>query len=468
MYREFSVDRKIIEKYDTVIIGGGIVGAGIFREQSLHGMKTLLLDQADFNSQTSQGSSKMLHGGIRYLENFDFGLVFEALKEKNLWLRLTPHISKEIPFYLPVYKHSKWPLFFMRIGLFLYDCLSLFKNTPHKTFSKKKTLEKLPGLNTKGLTGSGMYYDGIVDDSKLGLECIYDGLKSPQCAAKNYQKVVKIEGEDGNFSVTHQDVMTNEIRKVTAKKIIFATGPFTDKALADLNIPWEPVLLPTKGTHLWLTKDALPLKDAMVLQTNDGRIIFVIPQRESILVGTTEVKLEENEAILNIKPSVEEVNYLLETLLEYFPDHPVAEEKILGKFAAVRPLVKENKSSTKTSRHHKVYNPMPGMHVIVGGKYTTFRKMAEDINKRVFKELGVKHNPKLTLQPLKATSVIQDPFGKPITKSDLDNIMANEFVRTKEDLISRRLSLHSLKQIDNEDLKEALEKIKLESFRNPH
>ncbi len=460
--------REELEKFDCVIIGGGIVGAGIFREQSLHGMKSLLLDQADFNSQTSQGSSKMLHGGIRYLENFDFGLVFEALKEKNLWLRLTPHISKEVPFYLPIYKHSKWPLFFMRIGLFLYDVLSLFKNSPHKILSKKKVLQQLPGLNPSGLTGAGMYYDGIVDDSKLGLECIYDALKSPACLAMNYKKVIQINGTDGDFTVVYEDMMTKEQSSVYAKKIIFATGPFTDKALKDLAIPWEPVLLPSKGTHLWLEKNALPIKDAMVLQTNDGRIIFVIPQRESILVGTTEVKLKQGEEILNIKPSQEEIDYLLETLLEYFPKNPVEEDQILGKFAAVRPLVKAGVSSSKTSRHHKTYLPQKGIHVIVGGKYTTFRKMAEDINKKVLKELGIKHNPKLTLRPLKASSVVKDPFIKKITQEDLDEIMKNEFVRTKEDLISRRLSLHSLRQIDNEELKEALEKIKLESFRNPH
>ena len=468
MHWEFSLAGENLENFDTVIIGGGIVGAGIFREQSLHGLSALLLDQADFNSQTSQGSSKMLHGGIRYLENFEFGLVFEALREKNLWLRLTPHISKEIPFYLPVYKHSKWPLFFLRIGLFLYDLLSLFKNTPHKVFSKKKVLSKLPGLNSKNLTGAGMYYDGIVDDSKLGLECIYDALNSPLCQAKNYKKVTKVSGTDGDFTVNYIDVLTEEKSSAKCKKVIFATGPFTDQAMKALDIPWEPVLLPSKGTHLWLKKAALPITEAMVLQTNDGRIIFVIPQRESILIGTTEIKLDPDEEILNIKPTQEEIDYLIDTLLEYFPENPVSKDDILGQFAAVRPLVKEGRSSSKTSRHHKIYKPKPGMYAIVGGKYTTFRAMAEDLNAKIFKELNIKHDKTLTLGPLKTTSVVKNPFNKKVTQEDLDEILAKEFVRTKEDLISRRLSLHSLNHIDNEELKEALEKIKLESFRNPH
>lgn len=135
-----------VESFDTIIIGGGIVGSGIFRDQSLHNKKVLLLDQGDFSSQTSQGSSKMLHGGIRYLENLDFALVFEALKEKNLWLKLTPHIAKEVPFYLPVYKESKWPLILTKVGLFIYDLLSLFKNSPHKAFNKEQTVKHIPGL----------------------------------------------------------------------------------------------------------------------------------------------------------------------------------------------------------------------------------------------------------------------------------------------------------------------------------
>ena len=456
------------KQFDTIIIGGGIVGAGIFREQSLHNVSCLLLDQADFNSQTSQGSSKMLHGGIRYLENLDFALVFEALKEKNLWLKLTPHISKEIPFFLPVYKNSKWPLFFMRIGLFLYDLLSVFKNSPHKSFNAKKTLEKLPGLNPKDLRGSGMYFDGIVDDSKLGLECIYDGINNKDCVAKNYKKVIEIKGEDNNFEVVFEDVFTKEKESAFSKKIVFATGPFTDQVMKNLGFDWQPVLLPSKGTHLWLKKSALPLDQAIVLQTNDGRIIFVIPQRETILVGTTEIPLDPEENFLNIKPTIEEIEYLKATLLEYFPNDPIEDTDILSQFAAVRPLVKAGQSSSKTSRHHKLYEPKPGVHVIVGGKYTTFRKMAQDLNAKIFKQLGVRHNKKLTLEPLKVTSVVKNPFDKNITKGDIQKIMQNEFVVTKEDLISRRLSLPSLDHLEDKELKEILENIKLESFRNPH
>ncbi len=450
-------------QYDIVIVGGGIVGAGLFREQSLHGLKVLLLDQADFNSQTSQGSSKMLHGGIRYLENMDFSLVFEALKEKNLWLKLTPHITKEIPFYLPVYKESKWPLFFMRIGLFLYDLLSLFKNSPHRVLNYKNTLKEMPGIKKEGLVGAGLYYDGIVDDAKLGLECIYDGLNNKNCKALNYKKVTDLtKNKEGVFQVSYSDMMNNETNTVNSKFVIMATGPFTDQTMKNLNIDWKPVILPSKGTHLWLEEKSLPIKDAMVLQTKDQRIIFVIPQRHSILVGTTEHPIDSNTPMLNIKPTKEEIQYLLDVVNEYFPESKVTHDHILSSFAAVRPLVKSKEDSSKTSRNHKIFNPQENLYVLVGGKYTTFRKMAQDLNKIIFKKLHIKHEKDLTLNPLRTTSVIKNPFDQKVSITDLKTILDREKVRTRDDLINRRLSLPTLRHFNDQELENLLKELDLD------
>lgn len=465
MLGEYGLDREKIEDiYDTIIIGGGIVGAGVFREHSLHGLKSLLLDQADFNSQTSQGSSKMLHGGIRYLENMDFALVFEALKEKNLWLKLTPHVSKEVPFYLPIYKESKWPLPFLRIGLFLYDLLSLFKNSSHKVYNKKNTLKAIPGLKSDGLRGSGMYFDGIVDDSKLGLECIYDALNNPNCQALNYKKVIKLIKNNDHYEVTYQDVLSGEEEIKFSKSVVMATGPFTDQVMNKLNIPWDNLILPSKGTHLWLKKDALAIKDAMVLQTADMRIIFVIPQRNAILVGTTETPLDPNEEFLDIQPTEEEITYLLESVNEYFPTSNVGKDAILSSFSAVRPLVRAGTSSSKTSRTHKVLEPQENLFVIVGGKYTTFRRMAFDVNKKLFKSLGIKHQKDITLRPLRTTSIVKDPFGQKITQANIQDVIDNEMVRTREDLISRRLSFPSTRHLNNDELSNMLDNVDLKSI----
>lgn len=437
--------------YDSVIVGGGIVGAGLFREQSLHNIKVLLLEQADFNSQTSQGSSKMLHGGIRYLENLDFFLVFEALKEKKLWLKLAPNLTKEIPLFLPIYKHSKWPLFALRFGLFLYDLLSLFKNPSHKIFNKEKTIKKLKGLKDCELKGAGMYYDGIVDDSKLGLECIYDGLVSKNSHAKNYQKVYRVEKESTDlYRVYFEDKLSGEKNSVLTKLLQFATGPFTDKVMAELNIPWEPIILPSKGSHIYLKKNSLQIEEAMVLQTKDNRIIFVLPSKNNILVGTTEILIDSQDKFLDIKPSQEEIDYLLLCLNEYFPNANISKKDILSSFAAIRPLVREGTSSAKTSRNHRIFNPAPNIFVLAGGKYTTFRKMAEDLNKKIFKTLKIKHNKKLTLQPLRRASTIQNPFLESINAEKIQDIINQEMVRTVEDLITRRLSLPNLDFISDD------------------
>lgn len=446
--------------YEVVIIGAGVVGAGSLRELSLHNVRALLLDQADFSSQTSQGSSKMLHGGIRYLENLDFALVFEALKEKNLWLKLAPHITREAPFYLPVYKDSKWPLFFTKIGLFIYDLLSLFKNTPHKSFNKNDTLKKIPGLKEKDLKGSGMYFDGIVDDSKLSLDCIYDALENQSCEALNYKKVIKIENQDSDIkTILYQDTITNEFSEVRTKHIIFATGPFTDQVMKELKINWQPRLLLSKGSHLWLKKTSLPIKDPMVLQTKDKRIIFVIPQRQAILIGTTEVPLGPEHDILNIEPSDEEVKYLLDIVNEYFPDSKVGSKDILSTFAAVRPLVQEKNTSSKTSRKHLYISPQKDMHVIIGGKYTTFRIMAQDAVKPILKDLEIKFNKNLSKNPLRRTSRIKDPHSEMINGSIIEEIINTEKVRTYNDLITRRLSLPTLNHLEECELKDSLKQI---------
>lgn len=440
------------QQYDVVIIGGGIVGAGIFRDLSLHGKSVLLLDKSDFNSQTSQGSSKMLHGGIRYLENLDFPLVFEALYEKNLWLKLAPHITKEIPFYLPVYKHSKWPLLFMKIGLFLYDLLSLFKNSPHKTLNKTKACEHLPGLNSNGLKGCGLYYDGIVDDHKLGLDCIYDGLSAPNSYALNYQEVIKINKDSELHEVTFIDVFEKKQQSVIAKSVVVALGPFTDQFMHKMDIPWKNMILPSKGVHLWLNKNCLKIKNAMVMQTKDNRVVFLIPQRNALLLGTTETPLNEKDDFKDIQADQAEIDYLLEQVNSYFPQANIQNKDIISSFAAVRPLVKDGHESSKVSRNHKVICPQENLYVIAGGKYTTFRKMAQDINKILFKKMNWNYDKKKTLNKLKKTSLVTNPFSQNITPELIDKIIKEEKVKTKEDLIHRRLSLQTLEHLGDEEL----------------
>tara|TARA_Y100000780_G_scaffold155505_1_gene140195 strand:+ start:233143 stop:234528 length:1386 start_codon:yes stop_codon:yes gene_type:complete len=437
------MDKQAIKNtHENIIIGGGIVGAGILRELTLRQENTLLIEKGDFSSQTSQSSSKMLHGGIRYLENFDFALVREALKEKKAWTDLTPHLTKEEMFYIPVYKESKWPLFFVRIGLFIYDLLSFFKNPKRKVLNAKETLKALPNLNPKNLKGAGVYSDAVVEDSKLALECIYDSL-GEWGSAINYSEVEKVEKTDGMWKVDIRSTLDDSTETFFAKNVIFATGPFTDQLLKKLNIEWQPKMILSKGSHIWLKREGLELAHPMVLQTKDNRVIFVIPQRDAILVGTTEKALEPNTDIFNIQASEEEINYLIDAINQYFPTAGIDQDSILSTFAGVRPLVAEgNKARGKVSRQHKVFSPDENMYVIVGGKYTTFRVMAEDVVKKMHQDQGRAFKRDLSLAPLKKRSRIgMYPKGDEITEEEIKNIILEELPKTSDDIIKRRLSM---------------------------
>jgi glycerol-3-phosphate dehydrogenase len=432
-----------MKHYEVVIIGGGINGCGLIRDLALNGISTLMIDRGDFSSQTSQGSSKMLHGGIRYLENFDFGLVQEALEEKNLWLKLTPHLCFERDFYLPLYKYSKYRPFMLRTGLFIYDFLSHFQNRSHAMLSPEETMKMVPSLAKEDLLGAGKYYDGVVDDAKLSLECLYDALLEPCANALSYHEVIQTKKVSDGYEVTYRSVFTGETATVKASYVAFTTGPFTDKLLPKLGIPWKPQMALSKGIHLWLKKDSISAKGSVVLTTRDGRVVFVIPQRDSVLVGTTETPVEEE--IFNIQASKKDIDYLLSVLRQYFPNSDLSEESIISTFAGVRPLVRDEGSQDslgKVSRFHKIFRPDQFTYVLLGGKYTTFRRMTQELAQEIVPRLGKRYKPNLTLNEIRQTSLIPTFGRRPSLTLDLvKEIIKRERVTTFDDLIKRRLSL---------------------------
>ncbi len=432
-----------MNEYEVVIVGGGINGCGLLRDLALNGVKTLMLEKGDYSSQTSNGSSKMLHGGIRYLENFDFGLVQEALEEKNLWLKLTPHLCFERDFYLPLYNYSKYRPFMLKAGLFLYDFLSHFQNRPHGMLSPQETIEKVPSLDERGLLGAGKYFDGVVDDAKLSLECLYDALLEPCASAFSYHEVITTQKNQKGYEVTYKNLKTQNITKVQTKFLVFTTGPFTDKLLPELGIPWSPQLALSKGIHLWLKKDAIKAQGSVVLTTRDNRVVFVIPQRDSILVGTTETPVDQD--IFNIKATEKDITYLLMILNQYFPEAKLNEESIISTFAGVRPLVREERqdeSLGKVSRFHKIFRPDKNTYVLLGGKYTTFRRMTQEIAQEIVPRLGYRYQPNLTMNPLRQKSIMPTFGDKPkLTLEMVKKIIQTERVSTFEDLIHRRLSI---------------------------
>jgi glycerol-3-phosphate dehydrogenase len=434
-------------KFNTIIVGGGIVGAGIFRDLSLHNIETLIIDKNDFTSRTSQSSSKMLHGGIRYLENMDFALIHEALHEKNLWLKIAPHLCYEERFYLPVFQDSKRPLWMIKIGLFLYDLLSGFQNTTHELKNKSNTLAKFPFLKSSNLSGAGIYSDAIVDDAKMTLEMIYDGLKNSKCQALNYSEFIKSEKiNEQSHRVYFKNTISNKEIVVECKNLVFATGPYTDTILKrNYHAHWQNIILPSKGSHLWFPKEIIPISNPIVITTNDNRVIFVIPQNEMVLVGTTEVKI--NPPFDEVQIEKHEIEYLIHELNNYFPKLNISEKDIIGSYAGVRPLVKEddNESLGKTSREHKIIQIQNNVFCIAGGKYTTFRVMGQDISRIIVSQLGHSYNDQLTTMPIRQKSTILPfQFHCP-TDAELISILENELPKNFEDLVIRRIGINSKK-----------------------
>ncbi len=452
-----------MKHFEVIIVGGGINGCGLLRDLALNGVSSLLIDKGDFSSQTSQGSSKMLHGGIRYLENLDFALVKEALEEKNLWLKLTPEICFEREFYLPLYNYSKYSPWMLKCGLLLYDFLSHFQNKPHQMLGPDEVLKVIPSLQNKGLKGAGKYFDGVVDDAKLALECLYDALLEPQVEALNYHEILNVTDLGERKKITYQSTLTKEKFEATCDFLVFTTGPFTDKLLPQLGYNWNPKMALSKGIHLWLKEDSIQSKGSVVLNTKDGRVVFVIPQRNSILVGTTETAVKEE--IFNIQATQQDIGYLINILKEYFPKSNLSFDSIISTYAAVRPLVREEGNSEnlgKVSRFHKIFRPDNKTYVLLGGKYTTFRKMTQELAQEIVPRLNKRYSPNLTLNRLRKPSLFPTFGTKPLLTEELiRKIIKEEKVQTLEDLWRRRLSA-----IENDQLKDFSKTIKLNDLKN--
>jgi len=341
----------------------------------------------------------MLHGGIRYLENLDFKLVKEALEEKNLWIDIAPDFAEEKMFLMPVYNDSIRSLPEIWSGVFLYDLLSKFKNSPSRFFTKKHIIKNYPNLKHNGLRGGGLYADAIINDKQLTKAIIKDALKNKKVDAIENCKVIHFTPHKNGYNVKMN--YQNKAIEVFTEELIIATGPFTDKFLSKIDwINWKNCLLPSKGSHLWISSSKLNLSTPIVLTPNDGRVIFIIPHGEKTLVGTTEVETEED--YFDLSPSPEEIAYLLKNLNEYFPRSKLVESDIISSFSGIRPLVKEDSNDkSSTSREHKIFQIRNNLSVIVGGKYTTFRVMGQNITRNILLKNNLTYNCDLTKQILK-------------------------------------------------------------------
>jgi glycerol-3-phosphate dehydrogenase len=365
-------------EFDLVVIGGGITGAGVARDAASRGMSVALVEANDFAVGTSSRSSKLIHGGIRYLENLEFGLVFEALSERRLLFEIAPHLVHPLRFVLPLYSGGRVGMFKMGLGMWLYDALSMFEAPElHERLNPSETTERIGLLRAEGLLGSYVYSDAYMDDDRLVIETLRSAVKQGALAV-NYVKADSAEIIDGQVrAIGVTDQLTQKKFKIRGRHFVSSVGPWTDTVATNLLKTWKPVLRPSKGVHLTFARDRLPLDQAVVMAADkEKRIVFGIPRHEMVIIGTTDTDYSGDPS--DVSTTAEDVNYLLGVAKEYFPGAKLTSLDIIASYAGVRPLIDDGaETESKTSREHLIVRDSRNITFVAGGKYTTYRRMAE-------------------------------------------------------------------------------------------
>ncbi|HET8826789.1 MAG TPA: glycerol-3-phosphate dehydrogenase/oxidase [Terriglobales bacterium] len=364
--------------WDMIVVGGGATGVGIAIDAASRGYDVLLLEQSDFCKGTSSRSTKLAHGGVRYLEKGDIGLVMEALKERGLLLQNAPHLVRDLAFIVPNYEW--WEAPFYGLGLKLYQVLAgKYGFGKSRLLSREETLEHLPTLKTEGLRGGAIYYDGQFDDARLLIHMVFTGFEQG-ATLLNYVQVTGVTKDSQDFvdGVIARDLESGEELRAAARVVINATGAFGDllRRAADENV--KPMIAPSQGIHLVFRPEFLPGNSAiMVPHTSDGRVLFAIPWHGHVLVGTTDTPVPS--AMLEPVAMEQEIEFILATAGQYLAKAPTRDD-VLSIFAGVRPLVKADGavSTAALSRDHVIHIDRSGLMTICGGKWTTYRHMAED------------------------------------------------------------------------------------------
>ena len=365
--------------WDVVVIGGGATGLGVALDAATRGFKVALIEQDDFTKATSSRSTKLVHGGVRYLAQGDVALVLEALHERGLLLRNAPHLVKNQSFIIPNYRW--WEGAFYTIGLTMYDLLAGRLSLGRSLhIGKKKTLVKLPHLKSESLYGGVIYHDGQFDDSRLAINVAQSCVENGGCVA-NYVKATGLlkDGKGKIVGVKATDLETGKNLDIKAKVVVNATGVFVDSIMQMDTPEAHDMVRPSQGVHLVLDKSFLDSDYAiMIPKTDDGRVLFAVPWHSKVVVGTTDTLREKPE--LEPQALEKEIEFILNTAGRYLTKKPTRKD-VLSIFAGLRPLAApkgEGKSTKEISRSHKIITSESGLITITGGKWTTFRKMAED------------------------------------------------------------------------------------------
>ena len=386
------------EPLGLIVIGGGATGVGVAVDAAARGYRTLLLEQHDFGKGTSSRSTKLVHGGVRYLEQGQVSLVMEALKERGILRQNAPHLVSELPFVVPNY--SWWEGPFYGIGLKLYQAMAgKYGFGPSELLSKEETVERIPNINTDGLRGGVIYYDGQFDDARLLIDLVTTAVEQGAILL-NYMQVTGLTKDaDGLLDgVIARDIESGEEFALKAKVVINATGPFTDSVRHMADATAEDMIAPSQGAHIVLDRSFLPGDHAIIVpRTSDGRVMFAIPWHGHTLVGTTDTPIEH--ADLEPVPMEQEIDFMLSTASLYLAKKPTKDD-ILSTFAGIRPLLRsgDKKNTAALSRDHAIQIDSSGLVNTAGGKWTTYRNMAEHCVDQAATLAGLTERPSVTKQ----------------------------------------------------------------------
>jgi glycerol-3-phosphate dehydrogenase len=375
---------------DLLVIGGGITGAGILRDAAMRGLRAALVDTADFGSGTSSRSSRLIHGGLRYLEHGHLGLVFEALRERTVLLRIAPHLVRPLPFLMPSYRGDRVPRWQLAAGLGLYTMLALGGNVARpRVFGKTAVLAREPNLRVRDLTGGGSFHDAQCDDARLVLATIRSATGHGALAA-NYVRATSLLKEDGLVvGADLADLITGDRATVRARVVVNATGPWADAMRRVEDPTATPLLRPTAGAHIVVRRERLGHTHAIIFTSRvDGRVMFVLPWGKYSHIGTTDTDYDGPPE--QAKASRADILYLLRSANALFPHAHLEPEDVVATWAGVRALLvgPPGQAASAVSREHRVVTGPAGMITVAGGKLTTYRQMAAEAVDAVVQRLG--------------------------------------------------------------------------------
>jgi len=377
-------------QFDVLVVGGGITGAGIARDAAMRGLKTALVERDDFASGTSSRSSRLVHGGVRYLEHGHLHLVFESSRERRTLLRIAPHLVRPLRFTWPVYRDARVPLWKLGVGLFMYDALAVFRNVQgHRLLTSEEVAGEEPGVSRENLVGGASYYDASTDDTRLTLANVLAAEESG-AAVVNHAAVIGMirEGERVVGAVVREERDQAEV-SVRARVVVNATGPWTDAVRAMDGDTRANAVRATKGVHIAVPRERLATHAALtLLSPTDGRVMFALPSTATTIVGTTDTPTDESPE--GVRASRQDIDYLLAAANVFFPAARLTRADVVAAWAGIRPLVASGFTGdpASASREHRIDRSASGMISVSGGKLTTYRSMAAEVVDVVERSLG--------------------------------------------------------------------------------